>query len=359
VVVAALRWSSQEFVAVAARFADGSPRQAGLRVRRRLAGLAAFAVKACVAASGLALWSQVVCSRCRCGWVSARPRRRRVARPRLACSRCGGCFGAVETPFRSRHTAVRVSRRFRGLGLWRRDLSHRRSPNTLVRLRSTCCLAVATSLEGVGQLDTGSFPHCVSNGRTRVRPRLPPLRPEVRFGPGGWIQWRRGSVAATKRDGVGESNPLAVTSVGRLERRYGNGLDSITCRGAPAKAHCRLRPRASSTQGGWELVSARARPRASAEHSRRCRALWVLASSVATRVTAAGPLDPGRRDRVETPAPGVLVMVVLWSGSARSPHRREAGLSTVCIVTSHGGRQRPTDPRVQRRKSPAGGVLLA
>jgi len=59
-VVAAHRRSSQEFVAVAARFADGSPRQAGLRVRRRLAGLAVFVVKVCAAAPGLALWSQVV-----------------------------------------------------------------------------------------------------------------------------------------------------------------------------------------------------------------------------------------------------------------------------------------------------------
>lgn len=47
-------------------------------------------------------------------------------------------------------------------------------------------------------------------------------------------------------------------------------------------------------------------------------------------MAAAGLLDPGRRERVETSAPGVLVNVVLRSGSARSPRRREAGWSTVC-----------------------------
>jgi len=360
VVVAAHRRSSQEFVAVAARFADGLPRQAGLRVRRRLAGLAVFVVKACVAALGLALWSQVV-SVSMSLWLGLGPSAE--APGRSSASRVLALWRLLSERWRHRFgsigAAVWVSRRFRGPGLGRRDSSHRRSPDTLVRLRSACFLAVATPLEGVGQLGTGSFLHCVSDGRARVRPRLPPLRSEVRFGPGGWIRRRRGSVPATKRDGVGESNPLAVTSVGRLERRNGNGLDSITCRGAPAKcvvAFVRTLLRRKAV-GSWfrpELGC-----NASAEHSPRCRALRVLAPSVATRVAAAGLLDPGRRDRVETSGPGVRVTAVLLSASARSPHHREAGLSMVYIVTSHGGRRKPTDPRVQRRTSPAAGVLLA
>lgn len=40
--------------------------------------------------------------------------------------------------------------------------------------------------------------------------------------------------------------------------------------------------------------------------------------------------DPSRGERVETPGPSVLVMVVLRSGSVRSPRRREVGLSIVC-----------------------------
>jgi hypothetical protein len=156
-----------------------------------------FVVKACATAPELAL-EPGRRSRCRCSRISVRLRRRRVHCPRLACSRCGGPFGAVETSFRVQRGGLGVT------SVQRQVFGDGTCPfaglRALVCPPITCCHAVETSRERVGLLNTGSFLHSVSDGRARVRLRLPPLRAEVRFGLGGPNNWRCGSVAATKRE---------------------------------------------------------------------------------------------------------------------------------------------------------------
>ena len=155
-----------------------------------------------------------------------------------------------------------------------------------------------------------------------------------------------------------------------MERRYGTGLIRSLAEGhrrrcAVARSHVSL------AQGGWELASARARSRsAPEEHSRWCRALRVSASSVETRGAAAGLLDPGRGDRVETLASGVLEKIGRRSGSVRShQHRRGVGLSTVRVGYlprwtaeaarfRSGGRRRPQRELPRDKSSGADGCVV-
>lgn len=227
----------------------------------------------------------------------------------------------------------------------------------LVCPRRTCCRAVETSRERVGQLNTGSFLHSVSDGRARVRLRLPPLRAEVRFGLGGPINWRRGSVIATKR-GFGEIRSCwRQRRRGRLERRFETGLIRSLAEGHRRSALSPSLARFSDARRsgtGFGQGSPAARQRSTLDGVERCgfrRRPWQHGGQ--PRVLS----DPSRGERVETPAPSVLVMVALRSGSVRSPRRREAGLSMVASSPpTVDGEGRRTS--VRRRTSPAAGVSL-
>lgn len=148
-------------LSVTARIADVSPRRAGLRVRRRPAGLAVFVVKACVAAPGLALRGQVCCLDA--AVVGSRPVRA-GAGSAVRVSRARAVEAALE---RWRHRSGSTWGGSLGVasvqGAWSLAMGFVPSSVSEVsgRSPSACCLAMATSRERVGQLDTGSF--CIAS----------------------------------------------------------------------------------------------------------------------------------------------------------------------------------------------------
>jgi hypothetical protein len=151
---------------------------------------------------------------------------------------------------------------------------------------------------------------------------------------------------------------LAATSAGPARASIRNGLDSITCRGAPAKcavAFARSLLRCKAVGNWFRPGLARG---ASAEHSRWCRALRVSASSVATRGAAAGPVGSEPRgtggdtwsQRLGDGSPAVGICTLT------APTRGGFVDSVPSSPPTVDGEGRRTS--VRRRTSPAAGVSL-